>query len=85
MNNIIPWECFKQLKHVHLRDTAIRLFAFRVGAIDQVGVCHLGVRYRDKYTSANFTRRKAMDLHYLASRLKETGTSDPLFLQYGPG
>ena len=28
MSNLIPWECFKQLKYVHLRDTPIRLFAF---------------------------------------------------------
>ena len=27
MSNLIPWECFKQLNHVHLPDTLIRLFA----------------------------------------------------------
>ena len=32
MSNLIPWECFKQLKHVHFQDTPIRLFVFGGGA-----------------------------------------------------
>ena len=48
MSNLIPWECFKQLKHVHFRDTPIRLFAFGGVPID------LGVRYGNKFTSANY-------------------------------
>ena len=54
MSNLIPWECFKQLKHIPLRDTPIRLLAFGGVPIDQVGVCHQEVRYDDKLTSANF-------------------------------
>ena len=54
MSNLIPWECFKQLKHVHLQNTSIQLFAFGGVPVDQVGVFHLGVRYGNKFTITNF-------------------------------